>query len=472
MTIRVKTFIRLQKYIFAGGPHKTSPKKKKKKSHFQKHTAKSSACKNPHPTIKKIKPIPLPHQPLKSYPLLFSPSPSPSLTLPSLSSEPARRRAGGPGEEVVVRRVAAVRRGGPATAGRGGGGPAAGARQGGEAARRRLGEARTAGGGCSATRDGADDEGRRQIHPPSPVWSSPPSLPLPLRSARRGTGGGHQPPFPLSSQIHPVGGGHWWRRLGPPLCNSRGRQGGGHGANHTSPVPFFVSSLTPSPLSVPRGLAASTAFLQLQGGRAERWHRRRRRWELSVARAIKSAADKRATSTNAEPYALLSAISCGPQALLSLISLIAASLAKTPKGSSAKHTTPPWPQRRGGQEREGGGDEAPPGMGTTTRATRFSATSSGEPAEVHSSSSSRKRADALVRPRAAFLAALTHRRLVSRRLGSSLMGTIFRRRRGHGHVALQMDTRSPPVLLVEMAAYSSGALVREMSSGLVRLVLE
>nr|ABA98866.1 hypothetical protein LOC_Os12g36070 [Oryza sativa Japonica Group] len=140
------------------------------------------------------------------------------------------------------------------------------------------------------------------------------------------------------------------------------------------PSLFFVSSLTPSPLSVPRGLTASTAFLQLQGGRAKRWHRRRRRWELSVARAIKSAADKRATSTNAEPYALLSAISRGPQELLSLISLIAAALAKTPKGSSGEHTT--------------------------------------------------------------------------------------------------MDTRSPPVLLVEMAAYSSGALVREMSSGLVCLALE
>lgn len=59
-----------------------------------------------------------------------------------------------------------------------------------------------------------------------------------------------------------------------------------------------------------------------------------------------------------------------------------------------------------------------------------------------------------------------------RQLGSSLTGTIFGRRRGRVHVALQTDTRSPPVLLVEMAAYSTGALVREMSSGLVRLALE
>ncbi|GJM86602.1 hypothetical protein PR202_ga02477 [Eleusine coracana subsp. coracana] len=76
------------------------------------------------------------------------------------------------------------------------------------------------------------------------------------------------------------------------------------------------------------------------------------------------------------------------------------------------------------------------------------------PADQSSSSSSstsplRKRADALARLRSAFLAVITQRR----------------RRR-------QTDPRSAPVLLVEMAAYSTGALVREMSSGLVRLALE
>ncbi|XP_040377046.1 protein MIZU-KUSSEI 1-like [Oryza brachyantha] len=132
---------------------------------------------------------------------------------------------------------------------------------------------------------------------------------------------------------------------------------------------------------------------------------------------------------------------------------------------------PPSPQRRGGQEVEGArGEEG------TTAGARFSATSSSsaEHAEVQSSSSSsstRKRADALARLRAAFLAAITHRRR-RRQLGSSVTGTIFGRRRGRVHVALQTDTRSPPVLLVEMAAYSTGALVREMSSGLVRLALE
>ncbi|TVU28187.1 hypothetical protein EJB05_19696 [Eragrostis curvula] len=88
-----------------------------------------------------------------------------------------------------------------------------------------------------------------------------------------------------------------------------------------------------------------------------------------------------------------------------------------------------------------------------------------------SSSSSRKRADALARLRSLFLAAITHRRR-RRQLGSCVTGTIFGRRRGRVHVALQTDPRSAPVLLVEMAAYSTGALVREMSSGLVRLALE
>ncbi|KAK3158882.1 hypothetical protein QOZ80_2AG0142870 [Eleusine coracana subsp. coracana] len=100
------------------------------------------------------------------------------------------------------------------------------------------------------------------------------------------------------------------------------------------------------------------------------------------------------------------------------------------------------------------------------------------PADQSSSSSSstsplRKRADALARLRSAFLAVITQRRRRrQQQLGSCVTGTIFGRRRGRVHVALQTDPRSAPVLLVEMAAYSTGALVREMSSGLVRLALE
>ncbi|KAJ1280668.1 hypothetical protein BS78_04G250300 [Paspalum vaginatum] len=124
----------------------------------------------------------------------------------------------------------------------------------------------------------------------------------------------------------------------------------------------------------------------------------------------------------------------------------------TKKGSSK-----PAAQRGWGQE--GKGDEQPEGA------------TDGAVEQSPAPSSSRKRADALARLRAAFLAAITHRRR-RRQLGSCVTGTIFGRRRGRVHVALQTDPRSPPVLLVEMAAYSTGALVREMSSGLVRLALE
>ncbi|XP_037447993.1 protein MIZU-KUSSEI 1-like [Triticum dicoccoides] len=127
------------------------------------------------------------------------------------------------------------------------------------------------------------------------------------------------------------------------------------------------------------------------------------------------------------------------------------------------------PQRSGpsGQEAEDEGDEEEAGAAALSSA---QSSSTGEQSSS-SSSSRKKRADALARLRSVFLAAITHRRR-RRQLGSCVTGTIFGRRRGRVHVALQTDPRSAPVLLVEMAAYSTGALVREMSSGLVRLALE
>ncbi|XP_051193063.1 protein MIZU-KUSSEI 1-like [Lolium perenne] len=119
-----------------------------------------------------------------------------------------------------------------------------------------------------------------------------------------------------------------------------------------------------------------------------------------------------------------------------------------------------------GQEEESlGGGEGDEEAGAAA------APSSSNVDEHPSSSSRKKRAAPLARLRSVFLAAITHRRR-RRQLGSSVTGTIFGRRRGRVHVALQTDPRSAPVLLVEMAAYSTGALVREMSSGLVRLALE
>ncbi|KAL6911355.1 hypothetical protein ACP4OV_000160 [Aristida adscensionis] len=136
----------------------------------------------------------------------------------------------------------------------------------------------------------------------------------------------------------------------------------------------------------------------------------------------------------------------------------------------------PWlTKRRSGKAaaaaaQRGGQEDAESKHGEEGEAGAAAAVAS-EHAPSPSSSSSRKRADALARLRSAFLAAITLRRR-RRQLGSCVTGTIFGRRRGRVHVALQTDPRSAPVLLVEMAAYSTGALVREMSSGLVRLALE
>lgn len=88
----------------------------------------------------------------------------------------------------------------------------------------------------------------------------------------------------------------------------------------------------------------------------------------------------------------------------------------------------------------------------------------------------KRHGEALSRLRSAILAVLARaRRGRGRRpLGScaTVTGTIFGRRRGRVHLALQIDPRAPPALMVELAAYSTGALVREMASGLVRLALE
>ncbi|KAL8191724.1 hypothetical protein R6Q57_028455 [Mikania cordata] len=50
-------------------------------------------------------------------------------------------------------------------------------------------------------------------------------------------------------------------------------------------------------------------------------------------------------------------------------------------------------------------------------------------------------------------------------------GTLFGKRKGHVSFAVQYDPRSEPVLIVELAV-STAALVKEMSSGLVRIALE
>ncbi|KAL4558048.1 hypothetical protein LXL04_036244 [Taraxacum kok-saghyz] len=56
-------------------------------------------------------------------------------------------------------------------------------------------------------------------------------------------------------------------------------------------------------------------------------------------------------------------------------------------------------------------------------------------------------------------------------LGRRVTGTLFGNRRGRVSFAVQYDPRSTPVLIIELAM-STATLVKEMSSGLVRIALE
>ncbi|KAH7511834.1 hypothetical protein FEM48_Zijuj12G0024500 [Ziziphus jujuba var. spinosa] len=56
-------------------------------------------------------------------------------------------------------------------------------------------------------------------------------------------------------------------------------------------------------------------------------------------------------------------------------------------------------------------------------------------------------------------------------IGRNVTGTLFGHRRGHVNFAVQLDPRSEPVLLLQLAM-STSSLVKEMSSGLVRIALE
>ncbi|KFK37008.1 hypothetical protein AALP_AA4G200300 [Arabis alpina] len=56
-------------------------------------------------------------------------------------------------------------------------------------------------------------------------------------------------------------------------------------------------------------------------------------------------------------------------------------------------------------------------------------------------------------------------------LGRRVTGTLYGHRRGHVTFSVQFDARSDPVLLLDLAM-STATLVKEMSSGLVRIALE
>ncbi|KQK04732.1 protein MIZU-KUSSEI 1 [Brachypodium distachyon] len=77
---------------------------------------------------------------------------------------------------------------------------------------------------------------------------------------------------------------------------------------------------------------------------------------------------------------------------------------------------------------------------------------------------------AVARIRSALSAAVSGRRRQVG-MGARLAGTLYGHRRGHVHLAFQVDPRACPALLLELAA-PTAALVREMASGLVRIALE
>ncbi|CAN1256238.1 Protein MIZU-KUSSEI 1 [Linum perenne] len=56
-------------------------------------------------------------------------------------------------------------------------------------------------------------------------------------------------------------------------------------------------------------------------------------------------------------------------------------------------------------------------------------------------------------------------------LGRKVTGTLYGYRRGHVTFAVQTDSRFEPVFIIELAV-STASLVKEMSSGLVRIALE
>lgn len=56
-------------------------------------------------------------------------------------------------------------------------------------------------------------------------------------------------------------------------------------------------------------------------------------------------------------------------------------------------------------------------------------------------------------------------------VGNRVMGTLFGFRKGHVHLAVQENSKCPPILFLELATPTS-SLVKEMASGLVRIALE
>ncbi|KAJ8624152.1 hypothetical protein MRB53_032682 [Persea americana] len=62
-------------------------------------------------------------------------------------------------------------------------------------------------------------------------------------------------------------------------------------------------------------------------------------------------------------------------------------------------------------------------------------------------------------------------RLFAPSVGRRVVGTLFGRKHSHASLAIQLDPRSDPVLLLELAI-STFSLAREMASGMARIALQ
>lgn len=94
-----------------------------------------------------------------------------------------------------------------------------------------------------------------------------------------------------------------------------------------------------------------------------------------------------------------------------------------------------------------------------------------EPSHPTSATRKKLQAIALSRWRLVLTAFAKNRAHLQQGLGTRVVGTLFGNRRGHVHFAFQKEASAQPAFLIELATPISG-LVREMTSGLVRIALE
>ncbi|KAK4799430.1 hypothetical protein SAY86_024795 [Trapa natans] len=131
-----------------------------------------------------------------------------------------------------------------------------------------------------------------------------------------------------------------------------------------------------------------------------------------------------------------------------------------------------WTKKIGSEEDEAAEDRTAPTAPDKKKTDTKKAVSSAAAAPSLSPALKKKlQAVAVTRLRSVLVAAFRTRFGSPIGLGNRVVGTLFGNRKGHVHFALQKDPAAPPALLVELTTPISG-LVKEMTSGLVRISLE